>query len=98
MALNGNIEMSQEFYMEVWNWYEKSRELEEENRKLEEDVAWYEKEEDRLREENKKLKEIVRDVLYRYTKHNIKNVIYKKEKIEIWNWGFDYNLDDYILS
>ena len=34
----------------------KCKELEEENRKLKENIAWYEKEEDRLREENKKLK------------------------------------------
>jgi FtsZ-binding cell division protein ZapB len=34
-------------------------ELVKENRKLKEDVVWYEKEEDRLREENKKLKEDV---------------------------------------
>lgn len=33
--------------------------LEQENKKLKEDIAWYEKEEDRLREENKKLKEAI---------------------------------------
>lgn len=30
-----------------------------------------------MQEENKKLREIMRDVLYRTTKHNIKNVVYK---------------------
>jgi hypothetical protein len=39
------------------------------------------------------LKEIMRDVLYRITKYNIKNVVYKWEKIEIWNWDYDYTLD-----
>lgn len=37
--------------------------LEEENKNLKENVAWYEKEEDRLREENKKLK-AEKDKLY----------------------------------
>ena len=46
-----------------------------------------------LRWENEKLKEIIRDVLYRFTKHNIKNIVYHWEKIEIWNWEFDYTLD-----
>ena len=46
-----------------------------------------------MQEENKKLREIMRDVLYRTTKHNIKNVVYKWEKIEIWNWDYDYTLD-----
>ena len=37
----------------VWEYIE---ELEEENKTLRENIAWYEKEEDRLREENRKLK------------------------------------------
>ena len=48
---------------------------------------------EQLEKENKNLKEIMRDVLYRTTKHNIKNVVYKWEKIEIWNWDYDYTLD-----
>lgn len=44
--------------------YEK---LLEENKKLNENIAWYEKEEDRLREENKKLKEDV-DFYYKSAK------------------------------
>ena len=42
-------------YEKVYN--EKIEELEEENKKLKKNIAWYEKEEDRLREENKNLKE-----------------------------------------
>ena len=38
MAQNWNIEMSQAFYMEVWNGYERSKKLEEENKKLKENV------------------------------------------------------------
>ncbi len=83
-------------------------ELEEENKKLKEDldkreyydkVNWLNKfielsnEMADIEKENKKLKEIMRDVLYRTTKHNIKNVVYKWEKIEIWNWDYDYTLD-----
>lgn len=80
--LKDNLD-KREYYDKV-NWLDKFVEMSNEMAELE--------------KENKKLKEIMRDALYRYTKRNIKNVIYKKEAIEIWNWGFDYNLDDYILS
>lgn len=36
-------------------------ELEEENKKLKENIVWYEKEETRLNKENKKLKETIKD-------------------------------------
>ena len=34
MAMKWNLEMGQEFFMEIWNGYERSKELEEENQKL----------------------------------------------------------------
>ncbi|MBO7692911.1 MAG: hypothetical protein J6T10_09815 [Methanobrevibacter sp.] len=39
----------------------KEEELEKENKKLKEYIAWYEKEENRLNKENKKLKETIKD-------------------------------------
>ena len=41
MAMKWNLEMGREFFMEIWNWYERSRELEIENKKLKEKLEWY---------------------------------------------------------
>ena len=54
MAQRWNIEMSQAFYMEVWNGYERSKELEEENKKLKEKVRFLEECLDRKEKLNEK--------------------------------------------
>ena len=75
-------------------------ELLEENKKLKEDLHFERNmldnvsaEYDSLQNVIKELKEIMCDILYRVTKHNIKNVVYKWEEIEIWDWDYDYTLD-----
>lgn len=37
--------------------------------------------------------EIIRNILFRATNKNIRNVIYKWNKRRIWDWDFDYTLD-----
>ena len=63
MAQEWNIEMSQAFYMEIWNGYERSKELEEENKNLKDNVEFLHScldDRDKsiaiMQEENKKLK------------------------------------------
>lgn len=78
MAQNWNIEMSQAFYMEVWNGYERSRELEEENKKLKDDLRiaqWlvekYEEIEIKMGKENKNLK-LIQETNEKQLKNDIK--------------------------
>jgi len=62
MAQKWNIEISQAFYIEIWNGYKRSRELEEENRKLnikvaslEWEIKWLNSVIEKLKEENQTL-------------------------------------------
>lgn len=60
MAQKWNIEMSQAFYMEVWNGYERSKELEEENKKLKSDLAYERTMLDNVRAEYKSLQNVIK--------------------------------------
>ena len=64
MAQNWNIEMSQAFYMEVWNGYERSRELEGENKKLNEKVRFLEECLDRKEKLNEKYRKELKNYVY----------------------------------
>ena len=68
MAQKWNIEISQAFYIEIWNGYKRSRELEEENRKLKSDLEecqcsfWFENDEVWFwKREYKRLKKWIKD-------------------------------------
>ena len=92
MAQEWNIEMSQAFYMEIWNGYERSKQLEEENKKLnikvaslEWEIKWLNYTIDKLREENQTLE------LWLDNKEKL-NEKYRKEIAEQeaeWHWLFD---------
>ena len=102
MAMKWNIEMSQAFYMEVWNGYERSRELEEENKKLKSDLEQfseaykryrdYEKEELAescydLEKENKNLKVEIRK-LKEDVDFYYKSAKQFREQVEKWEKDF----------
>lgn len=57
-----NVETLDLMYWENVDLKKENKEIAIENKKLKENIAWYEKEEDRLREENKKLKEKLSEV------------------------------------
>lgn len=57
--------------------------LEEENKKLKENIVWYEKEEDRLRKENKELKETIKD--HQFYEEKLEHRIIEFEELLHWD-------------
>ena len=90
MAQEWNIEMSQAFYMEVWNGYERSRELEEENKKLKKERDLYKARNEELNEncfwlakENENLKSDLMQDMKEITKLEEENKKLKEENEQL---------------
>jgi len=100
MAQKWNIEMSQAFYMEIWNGYKRSRELEEENKKLKERVSELEdvsKDYDLLSkdfialwEENKNLKSDLEECQCSFWFENDEVWFWKREYKRLKKWIKDH--------
>ena len=80
MAQNWNIEMSQAFFMEVWNGYERSKELEEENKKLKDEMDMAITHNLLLIKENKKLRADLAEC----------ECSFWFESDEVWFWKREY--------
>ena len=48
---------------------------------------------DELEEDTKKLKEIIRQLLWRFLHRNIANIEYEGEKIELGEWDYNYKIE-----
>lgn len=100
MAMEWNLEMGQEFFMEIWNWYERSKELEEENKNLKEKlseitmVADDEKQSIEhileLEEENKKLKSDLSKCECSFLFENDEVWFWKREYKRLKKWIKDH--------